>query len=124
MKYLSDDGIEFDTEQECLEHEEMLAKVKNSFVLYDENLKVINVEDTLQYNYIHILSNPDEVRDYIYDETGWGDGFNGTGVYKLNENGDWEKLDDLIDNYRQLADSLEVVKIDILQRQANKEVTK
>ena len=119
MRYVSDDGIEFDTAQECIEYEENLKRIKDSFIIYDKNLNVIDVDDMNGYEYIAVLSNPKEVKDYLYHEVGWGDDIRDVGIYKLNEDGIFESVDELIEKYSKLVISLKTVKTGILQKQSD-----
>ncbi len=121
MRYVSDDGIEFDNEQECREYENEINAIMDCFVLYDVDLNEINVDETNRYEYIHILSDSGKVCSYIYDQTGWGEGFEEAGIYRLNENGVWQNVDNLIDEYTKKVDSLKAIKTGILQQQANRE---
>lgn len=108
MRYLSDDGVKFDTEQECREYEDNIRRIKESFVLYDDKLNVIEVNETNRYEYIHILANPEEVESFIYQQTGWSGNIIDVGIYKLSGEGEWQNIDTLIKEY---TDNLEYLKL-------------
>ena len=49
MRYVADDGMEFDTEQECLDYEREQMKIKENFVLYDKDFNKIDINDNIDY---------------------------------------------------------------------------
>ena len=122
MKYVADDGTYFNTEAECMKYEEEQKAIFSCFILYDENLNVVSVEDTYRIEYLHILSRPFEVAECIYQNCGYErDGIDGVGIYKIHEDGYWQKIDDLIVEHTKQLESLKAVKIGILQQQANQD---
>ena len=44
MRYVADDGTEFDNEKECLEYEEHINDIKKCFILYGEKLNKLTEE--------------------------------------------------------------------------------
>ena len=75
--YISDDGTEFDTEEECLEYE-AVYKDTSSVILLDEKKKLIDMSDLAdafeRCHYIHIVKEP-EARlflDYVESFCGCG----------------------------------------------------
>lgn len=56
--YISDDGTEFDTEEECLEYE-AVYKDTSSVILLDCNARILDLDDSLDafnhFEYIHIV---------------------------------------------------------------------
>lgn len=117
MKYVADDGTEFTTEQECLEHEKKVEDISYSFIVYDENLKIITVDDYNATEYIYILSNAEDVVHYLSNVHGWWvRGINGEGIYKYNYvNYNWEAIDGLISDYLSKAQMLTEVKNKIMK---------
>lgn len=122
MKYVADDGTYFNTEAECMKYEENQKALFSCFVLYDENLNVVSVEDTYRIEYLHILSRPQAVAECIYQNSGFScDGISVAGIYKLHEDGYWQNIDKLIDEHTKQIESLKAVKVGILQQQANRD---
>lgn len=117
MKYVADDGTEFTTEQECLEYEKKVENISYSFIVYDENLKIIPVDDYNSVRYIYILSNAEDVVHYLCDIHGWVvEGINGEGIYRYNDvNSNWEAVDGLISDYLSKAQMLTEVKNKIMK---------
>ena len=109
MRYLSDDGIVFDTELKCREHENQLRAQQLPFVLYDENLNEVSIDDTYRIYYIQVLGNPEAVDQYTATEYGW-DGIDRIGIYELHDEGYWQNIDDLIEQATEKIKSLSSVK--------------
>lgn len=107
MRYVADDGMEFDTEQECLEYENKQMKIKDNFVLYDKDFnKIDDINDTDNYEYIYIISDVQGVAEYLHYWVGFSDGLNDTGLFWLNDEGEWESVNDLIDYHKKELDRL------------------
>ena len=107
MKYVADDGTEFDTEKECLDYEREQMKIKENFVLYDKDFNKIDINDTDNYEYLYIISDVQGVAEYLRYWVGFCDGLDDTGLYWLNGDGDWEFVNDLIDHHKKELDILE-----------------
>jgi len=107
MRYVADDGMEFDTEQECLDYEREQMKIKENFVLYDKDFNKIDINDTDNYEYLYIISDVQGVAEYLRYWVGFCDGLDDTGLYWLNGDGDWEFVNDLIDRHKKELDILE-----------------
>lgn len=114
MRYVADDGTEFRTEKECIEYEKNLCDIKNSFLMYDENFKLIDTETTysLDYaRYLYVLDNVQDVALYLKEEWGFGDGISGTGIYIAREEEfGWDSVDGLIDYHKEEIDKLYKIK--------------
>ena len=114
MKYVADDGTYFNTEAECMKYEEDQKALFSCFILYDEELNVVSVEDTYRIEYVYILSRPQAVADCIYQNSGYScDGIVGVGIYKINDDGYWENVDKLIKKHTMQLEALKAVKIGI-----------
>lgn len=72
MRYVADDGTEFETEKECLEHECLLADIESSFIMYDEDLNKLSSEDYDDCYYVHVLRRATDVGNYLYSQYGIG----------------------------------------------------
>ena len=72
MRYVADDGVEFETEKECLEHECLLADIESSFIMYDEDLNKLPLKDCEDCWYVHVLRRATDVGDYLYSNLGLG----------------------------------------------------
>ena len=122
MKYVADDGTYFNTEAECMKYEEDQKAIFSCFILYDESLNVVSIEDTYRIDYVHILSRPLEVAECIYQNCGYErDGISDVGIYKIHEEGYWQNVDKLIEEHTKKLEALKAVKIGILQQQANQD---
>lgn len=102
MRYVADDGTEFNTEKECLEYESHLNNIKRCFVLYGEKLNKLTDDSSESVYYLHILEKPVEVATYLYEE--YGLGFNvevvdAIGIYYYDNDGLWKYVDDMIKDY-------------------------
>lgn len=107
MKYVADDGMEFDTEKECLDYEREQMKIKDNFVLYDKDFNKIDINDINNYEYLYIISDVQGVAEYLRNWVGFCDGLDDIGLYRLNDDGDWEFVNDLIDCHKKELDILE-----------------
>ena len=76
-------------------------------------MNIIEVDDCNRYEYIHIISNPEEVAGYLYHQVGWGEGIEGIGIYKLCEDGIWRNLDSQISEHEKQLEFLKSVKNNI-----------
>ena len=72
MRYVADDGTEFDTEQDCLDYEREQMKIKENFVLYDKDFNKIDINDTDNYEYLYIISDVQGVAEYLRYWVGMG----------------------------------------------------
>lgn len=111
MRYVADDGTEFETEKECLEHESSIADIENSFIIYDKKL---NEADNIDYcYYINVLRRADDVANYLYNQYGLGmerDDINKEGIYLYDDNGRFKYVDDLFRYYCEQARKLQRVR--------------
>lgn len=110
MRYVADDGMEFNTEKECIEYEKNLCDIKNSFLMYDENFNLIDTETTYALDharYLYVLDNAQDAALYLKEEWGFGDGISGTGIYIAREEEfGWDSVYGLIDYHKEEIDKL------------------
>lgn len=107
MRYVADDGTEFNTEQDCLDYENEQINIRNNFILYDKDFNKIDINDIYSYEYLYIISNVQEVAEYLKHWVGFCYGLNDIGLYRLNDDGNWEFVNDLIDRHKKELDILE-----------------
>lgn len=114
MKYVAIDGMKFDTEQGCLKYEQEQMKISDNFVLYDKDFNKIDINDINNYAYIYIISDVQGVAEYLHhwvglrDElwVGFSDGLNDIGLFWLNDEGEWESVNNLINYHKKELDRL------------------
>ena len=106
MRYVANDGTEFDTEQECLDYEREQMKIKENFVLYDKDFNKIDINDTDNYEYLYIISDVQKVAEYLHYWVGFCDGLNDIGLFWLNDEGEWKSVNDLIDYHKKELERL------------------
>lgn len=112
MRYVADDGTEFDNEKECLEYEEHINDIKKCFVLYGEKLNKLIDDSSESVYYLHILEKPVEVATYLYDEYGLGfntEAVDRIGIYYYDSNGLWKYVDDMIKDYTNRINELKSI---------------
>lgn len=87
MKYVADDGTQFDTEAECRKYEAHLDSVQGSFIMYGDDLRLVSTWNECYY--IDILDNYKDVAQYFSDVLGivLDDGvIRCNGLYMYDEN--------------------------------------
>lgn len=99
MRYVADDGTEFETEKECREYEQEINTLLGYFTLYDGQYRKISTTTDEFANsyfsnveYLSILSHADAVKEYFRTQYGIDTGINGDGIYWLNDDGVWINL--------------------------------
>ena len=118
MRYVADDGTYFDTEKECIEYEAEQKAILYCFVMYDEQLNVVSAENINRIEYAHVLSRPQEVAEYIYQNIGYErDGSDSEGIFRIHEDGYWQNVDTLINEYTKQVESLKAVKAGIYSKE-------
>ncbi len=98
MRYVADDGTEFETEKECLEHECLLADIESSFIMYDEDLNKLSSEDYDDCYYVHVLRRATDVGNYLYSQYGIGverTDIAKEGIYYYDNDGRFRSVDAL-----------------------------
>ena len=112
MRYVADDGTEFDTEKECLEYEKDYDDIRlNSFVLYDKkgNKLPLDQDDSFDmFEYILILKRAKDVScylDYSYGMINFND-ITKEGLYWYDDEGRFRYVDDLIKFHKDKIHSL------------------
>ena len=111
MRYVADDGTEFETEKECLEYERSIADIENSFIVYDAQLNKVNNIDYCYY--VDILRRPKDVAEYLYNQYGLGmstDDISKEGIYLYNEDGVFKNVDELFRYHCEQARRLQRVR--------------
>lgn len=127
MKYAANDGTIFNCEKDCKEYEDKIDPVTNHFVLYDRDLDIQTITDINPlpsfFEYIHVISEPKRVAEYIQHYGGYSVGITDCGIYTYDDScgESWYKIDDIIKYHKNKVDSLEAIKTGILQSQANRE---
>ena len=112
MRYVADDGTEFDNEKECLEYESYLNDIKKCFVLYGEKLNKLTDDSSESVYYLHILEKPVEVANYLYEEYGLGfnyDVLDKIGIYYYDNDGLWKYVDSMIEDYTNKINELKSI---------------
>lgn len=112
MRFVADDGTEFDNEKECLEYEGHINDIKKCFVLYGEKLNKLTNDSFESVYYLHILEKPTEVATYLYDEYGLGfniEAVDRIGIYYYDDNGLWKYVDDVIKDYTNRINELKSI---------------
>lgn len=112
MRYVADDGTEFNNEKECLEYESRINDIKKCFVLYGEKLNKLTNNSFESVYYLHILEKPTEVATYLYDEYGLGfniEAVDRIGIYYYDDNGLWKYVDDVIKDYTNRINELKSI---------------
>lgn len=72
MKYVADDGTEFETEKECLEYESLITDIESSFIMYDERFNKLSSENYEFCHYVSVLRKASDVSEYLYNQYGFG----------------------------------------------------
>ena len=102
MRFVADDGTEFNTEKECLEYENNVNDIKECFILYGDNLNALTEDSFDTLCYLHILEKPREVVNYLYHQYGFGfnlEDITESGIYLYDDFGMWRNVDDMIKDY-------------------------
>ena len=98
MKYVADDGTEFESEKECLEYKNAQADIESSFIMYDEKLNKLSSNEAYRCFYVNILRRATDVADYFYNHYGLGmnrDDIDKEGIYLYNDDGRFQLVDEL-----------------------------
>jgi hypothetical protein len=98
VRYVADDGTEFESEKECLEYESEQADIESSFILYDEKLEKLSPENADCCFYVNVLRRAADVANYLYNQYGLGmnrDDISKEGSYLYNDDGRFQLIDDL-----------------------------
>lgn len=97
MRYVADDGTEFETEKECLEHECLLADIESSFIMYDERFNKLSSENYKSCHYVSVLRRALDVSEYLYNQYGFGmcDDMTEDGFYIYDDDGCFKSVSKL-----------------------------
>ena len=109
MKYVADDGTEFDTEKECLEYENDILDIEKSFIIFNDKLDKVKSESADYCYYLNVLKRCVDVSEYLYSHYGLGmesDDINRCGIYLYDDNGRFRYVNDLIDDYSEKVEKL------------------
>lgn len=115
MKYVAEDGTEFTTEKECLDYENSIADIENSYIIYDAQLNRVRNIDYCYY--LAILKRPRDVAEYLYNQYGLGmsiDDIDKEGIYLYNEDGRFKGVDELFRYHCEQARRLQRVRKKLL----------
>lgn len=120
MRYVADDGTEFETEKECREYEQEFYKVHSSMIMFDENFDKIDVATTCCLSnayYLCVKDNAEKVGSYLEEQFGFGEGIYKSGMYIVDgEKTRWNFIDNLIEQYRNNIKKLTAIKREIIRR--------
>lgn len=120
MRYVADDGSEFETEKECKEYEQGLDKVHSSMIIFDENFDKIDVANVCCLSnacYLYVKGNAEKVELYLEEWFGFGEGIYKSGMYIADkEEARWNFIDNLIEQYRNNIEKLATIKREIIRR--------
>lgn len=104
MRYVADDGTEFETEKECREYEQEFYKIHLSMIIFDENFDKIDVANACCLSnacYLYVKGNAEKVKAYLKEQFAFGEGIYKSGMYiadGIEEK--WNFIDNLIEQYR------------------------
>lgn len=113
MRYVADDGTEFETEKECLEHECLIADIESSFIMYDERFNKLSSENYESCHYVSVLRRALDVSEYLYNQYGFGMDCNSItkeGIYLYDDDGRFKYVDDLFRYHCEQAHRLQRVR--------------
>lgn len=120
MRYVADDGTEFETERECREYEQGLDKIHSSMIMFDENFDKIDVANACHLSnacYLYVKGNAEKVGLYLEEWFGFGEGIYKSGMYIVDEEeARWNFIDNLIEQYRNNIEKLITIKREIIRR--------
>ena len=120
MRYVADDGTEFETEKECMEYEQELDKIHSSMIMFDENFDKIDVANACCLSnacYLYVKGNAEKVESYLQEQFGFGEGIYKFGMYIVDgEEAKWNFIDNLIEQYRNNIEKLSTIKREIIRR--------
>ena len=120
MRYVADDGTEFETERECREYEQGLDKIHSSMIMLDENFDEIDVANACHLSnacYLYVKGNAEKVGLYLEEWFGFGEGIYKSGMYIVDEEeARWNFIDNLIEQYRNNIEKLITIKREIIRR--------
>lgn len=123
MRFVADDGTEFNTEKECLEYENNVNDIKKCFILYRDNLNELTEDSFDTLCYLHILKKPKEVVTYLYDQYGFGfniEDITERGIYLYDDFGMWRNINNLITGHINKAKSLDEIATKITELSSKK----
>jgi len=117
MRYVADDGIEFETEKECLEHECLLADIESSFIMYDERFNKLSSENYESCHYVSVLRRALDVGKYLYNQYGIGmnpDDMTEDGFYIYDDDGCFKSVSELFRYHCEQAKRFQRIKKKLL----------
>ena len=120
MRYVADDGTEFEAEKECKEYEQEFDKIHLSMIMFDENFDKIDVANACCLGnacYLYVKGNVEKVGLYLEEWFGFGEGIYKSGMYIADEkDAKWNFIDNLIEQYRNNIEKLSTIKREIIRR--------
>lgn len=120
MRYVADDGTEFETEKECKEYEQEFYKIHLSMIIFDENFDRIDVANACCLSnayYLYVKGNAEKVKSYLEEQFGFGEGIYKSGIYIVDgKEARWNFIDNLIEQYRSNIEKLITIKREIIRR--------
>lgn len=117
MRYVADDGTEFETEKECLEHESLIADIESSFIMYDERFNKLSSENYESCHYVSVLRRASDVSEYLYNQYGFGmyrDDMAEDGFYIYDDDGCFKSVSELFRYHCEQAKRFQRIKKKLL----------
>lgn len=117
MRYVADDGTEFETEKECMEYECLLADIESSFIIYDERFNKLSSENYESCHYVSVLRRALDVSEYLYSQYGLGmchDDITEDGFYIYDDDGCFKSVSELFRYHCEQAKRFQRIKKKLL----------
>ncbi len=117
MRYVADDGTEFETEKECKEYECLLADIESSFIMYDERFNKLSSENYESCHYVSVLRRASDVSEYLYNQYGLGmsrDDITEDGFYIYDDDGCFKSVNELFRYHCEQAKRFQRIKKKLL----------
>jgi len=117
MRYVADDGTEFETEKECLEYESSVADIESSFIMYGEKLNKLSSKDYEYCHYVNVLRRATDVGEYLYQQYGLGMNRNNitkNDIYMYDDDGSFKSVSEMFRYHCEQAQKFQRIKKKLL----------
>ena len=117
MRYVADDGTEFETEKECLEYESLIADIESSFIVYNNKFDKLSPEEYDNCYYVSVLRRAADVSEYLYRQYGLGmncDDITEDDIYVYDNEGNFKSVSELIHYHCEQAKKFQKIKKKLL----------
>ena len=117
MRYVADNGTEFETEKECLEYESLIADIESSFIIYNDKFDKLSPEDYDKCYYLSILRRATDVSEYLYKQYGLGmnrDNITKDDIYVYDDDGNFKSISELFHYHCEQAEKFQKIKKKLL----------